>query len=61
MPWHTTAFLTFRPLKSYSTQCAAQKKIHELITDVYESLPIPVVHVPVLKPAERTDYILNNF
>jgi len=39
---------------------AAQKKLHELITDVYESLPFPVVHVPTLPPEERVDYILRN-
>jgi predicted ATPase len=39
---------------------AAQKKIHSLITAVYESLPFPVVHVPVLPPEERVDYILKN-
>ncbi|MEO5946729.1 MAG: ATP-binding protein [Chitinophagaceae bacterium] len=38
----------------------AQKKIHALITEVYESLPFPVIHVPVLKPEERVDYILKN-
>ena len=38
----------------------AQKKIHELITEVYESLPFPVVHVPVLPPEERVDFILKN-
>lgn len=37
-----------------------QKKIHALITEVYESLPFPVVHVPVLKPVERVDFILSN-
>lgn len=37
-----------------------QTKIHNLITDVYESLPFPVVHVPVLPPSERVDFILNN-
>lgn len=39
---------------------AAQKKLYELITDVYESLPFPVVHVPTLPPEERVDYILEN-
>ena len=39
---------------------AAQKKLHELITDVYESLTFPVVHVPALPPEERVDYILEN-
>lgn len=38
----------------------AQKKIHELITEVYETLPFPVVHVPVLAAKERVDFILNN-
>ena len=38
----------------------AQKKIHSLITEVYESLPFPVVHVPVLRPEERIDFILKN-
>lgn len=36
----------------------AQKKIHAEITNVYESLPFPVVHVPVLPPEERVDFIL---
>lgn len=38
----------------------AQKKIHALLTIVYESLPFPVVHVPVLKPEERIEFILKN-
>jgi predicted ATPase len=37
-----------------------QKKIHELITEVYESLPFPVVHVPILPPEERVDFILKH-
>lgn len=37
---------------------AAQKRIHKLLTEVYESLPFPVVHVPVLPPEERVDFIL---
>lgn len=39
---------------------AAQKKISGLITEVYESLPFPVLHVPVLAPQERMDFILKN-
>ena len=39
---------------------AAQRKIHSLLTELYESLPFPVVHVPVLQPEERVDFILNN-
>jgi predicted ATPase len=38
----------------------AQKKIHQLITEVYESLPFPVIHVPILLANERVDFILNN-
>jgi predicted ATPase len=38
----------------------SQKKIHELISEVYESLPFPVVHVPVLSVEERVDFILKN-
>jgi predicted ATPase len=39
---------------------AAQKKIHMLITEVYESLGFPVVHIPVLKPEDRVKFILKN-
>ena len=39
---------------------SAQKQISNLITEVYESLHFPVVHVPVLSPVERTDFILKN-
>ena len=39
---------------------AAQKKIHVLISEVYESLPFPVIQVPVLPPEERVDFILKN-
>jgi predicted ATPase len=38
----------------------AQKQIHKLLTEVYGSLPFPVIHVPVLKLAERVDVILKN-
>ncbi|MEO5995259.1 MAG: ATP-binding protein [Ginsengibacter sp.] len=55
--------LDFLPLvKDYARteDEAAQKKIHALITEGYESLSFPVVHVPVLKPEERVDFILKN-
>ncbi len=39
---------------------AAQKKIHALLVDVYESLGFPIVQVPVLPPEERIDFILKN-
>ena len=38
----------------------AQKQIHQLITEVYESLPSPVIRVPVLPPEERVNFILKN-
>jgi predicted ATPase len=38
----------------------AQKKIHQLIIDVYESLPFPVINVPVLSPKKRVNFILKN-
>lgn len=38
----------------------AQEKIHALITKIYESLPFPVVQVPVLSPEERLNFILKN-
>lgn len=39
---------------------AAQKKIHNLLIEVYESLPFPIVRVPTLAPEERVDFILEN-
>ena len=39
---------------------AAQKKIQALLAEVYESLPFTVLHVPVLQPEERVDFILKN-
>ena len=38
----------------------AQKRIQALITEVYESLPFPIVRVPVLTPEERVDFILQH-
>ena len=39
---------------------AAQQKIHQLLTEVYELLSSPVIHVPLLSPEERVDFILKN-
>ena len=39
---------------------AAQKKIHELIIEVYTSLSFPIVRVPVLPTEDRADFILNH-
>lgn len=37
-----------------------QKRIHNIIIDVYESLPFPVIHIPALPPTERVEFILAN-
>lgn len=39
---------------------AAQKNLHELLTEVYESLGFPIVHVPILPPEDRVKLILEN-
>lgn len=39
---------------------AAQKRIHELLSEVYHSLPFPIIHVPVLPVEQRVDLILKN-
>lgn len=39
---------------------AAQKKIHALLIEVYESLGFLVIQVPVLQPEKRVDFILKN-
>ena len=38
----------------------AQKAIHGLLVEVYQSLGFPIVQVPVLPPEERVDFILKN-
>jgi predicted ATPase len=38
----------------------AQKKIHTMITEAYESLPFPILHVPAFPPEERAGFIVNN-
>jgi len=39
---------------------AGQKRIHQLLIQVYESLSSPVTFVPVLPPEERVEFILAN-
>lgn len=39
---------------------AAQKRIHELLCEVYESLPFQIIHVPVLPVESRIALILKN-
>lgn len=38
----------------------ARRRIHDLLTRVYESLPFPVIRVPVLPPQKRIDFILEH-
>jgi predicted ATPase len=38
----------------------AQRKICSVIHKVYDALPFPVVHVPVLPPEERVAFILSH-
>lgn len=55
--------MDYLPLKNdyaRTENVEAQKKIHSLITAVYESLPFPVVHVPALPAEDRVDFILKN-
>ncbi len=55
--------MDYLPLKNdyaRTENVEAQKKIHALITAVYESLPFPIVHVPVLPAEDRVDFILKN-
>jgi predicted ATPase len=36
----------------------AQRRIHDLLTEVYSSLSVPTQTVPVLPPQQRTEFIL---
>ena len=49
-------------MKDYARteDAAAQQKIHALLIEVYKSLGFPIIPVPVLKPEDRVDLILNN-
>jgi predicted ATPase len=38
----------------------AQIKIHDLINEVYGSLQFPIIHVPVMSPEQRADFIVKN-
>ncbi|TLP98629.1 ATP-binding protein [Nesterenkonia salmonea] len=62
VPYRKTFILDLLPLaadyaRTEDTQ--AQQRIHELLTEVYSSLPVPVEAVPVLAPEQRTQYILD--
>ncbi len=38
----------------------AQKEIHSLLIKVYTDLELPIVHVPVMHPEQRVDFILSH-
>ncbi|TLP74200.1 AAA family ATPase [Nesterenkonia sphaerica] len=38
----------------------AQRRIHDLLTEVYLSLPVPVQAVPALSPQQRVEFILDH-
>jgi predicted ATPase len=51
--------LPLAPDYARTEDASAQRRIHALITEVYRNLPIPMVTVPVLSPADRVAYILD--
>jgi predicted ATPase len=50
--------LPLAPDYARTEDVSAQRRIHSLLTEVYRSLPISVVPVPVLSPPDRVAYIL---
>ena len=60
--YRTTFILDLLPLApdyARTEDTAAQRRIHQLLTEVYQALPFPVVPVPVLPAEERVQYILD--
>ncbi|HHC80997.1 MAG TPA: hypothetical protein ENK46_14030 [Flavobacteriia bacterium] len=52
--------LPFRKDYARTEDETGQQKIHQLIINVYKSLPFPIVFVPVVNPEERVKFILKN-
>lgn len=52
--------LPLAPDYARTEDAVAQKEIHRLIAETYESLPTPVVRVPVMSPEERVAFVLAN-
>lgn len=50
--------LPLAPDYARTEDATAQRRIHGLLIEVYESLSLPVEHVPVLPVAQRVDFIL---
>lgn len=58
-----TFLLDLLPLESDYARTedrADQQTIHRLLTEVYTSLPTPVIRVPVLSPDDRADFIVSS-
>jgi len=56
VPYRTVFILDLLPLApdyARSEDAAAQRRVHDLLIEVYESLPVPIVHVPVLPRDDR--------
>ena len=50
--------LPLAPDYARTEDTTAQRRIHDLIREVYESLPVPLEEVPVLPPETRADFVL---
>ncbi|HKR03262.1 MAG TPA: ATP-binding protein [Bacteroidia bacterium] len=61
--YHRVFILARLPLTNDYARLEDEKeqiRIHNLIIKVYQTFPCPIVHVPVLPPEERVDFILKN-
>jgi predicted ATPase len=50
--------LPLAPDYARTEDATAQRRIHDLLGEVYRELQFPVVEVPVMEPTERVDFIL---
>ncbi|MBM7505810.1 ATP-binding protein [Agromyces aurantiacus] len=53
------SLLPLHPDYARTEDASAQRRIHDLLLEVYSELPIPLVEVPAVGPEERADYILS--
>jgi len=52
--------LPFVPDYARSEDEEGQLEIHRLLLEVYSALPFPILHVPLLEPLERLEFVLAN-
>lgn len=50
--------LPLAPDYARTEDAPAQRRIHDLLLEVYESLPIQVERVPVLPPDDHVEFVL---